>query len=62
MIGYLYWSLLDNFEWDHGTAPHFGLAAVDAIGRERHPRPAADRLARICREKRSVAGQRLSPS
>jgi beta-glucosidase len=55
VVGYLYWSLLDNFEWDHGTAPHFGLAAVDATTQERHPRPAAEQFARVCREHRLVA-------
>jgi beta-glucosidase len=56
VTGYLYWSLMDNFEWDLGMAPHFGLAAIDPTTQERRPRPAAKRLARICRENRLVAG------
>lgn len=29
LIGYLHWSLLDNFEWKFGWWPQFGLVAVD---------------------------------
>jgi beta-glucosidase len=27
--GYLHWSLLDNFEWEFGYWPHYGLVSVD---------------------------------
>jgi beta-glucosidase len=39
--GYLHWSLLDNFEWDKGFWPRFGLAAVDYKSKERTLRPSA---------------------
>lgn len=39
--GYLHWSLLDNFEWDKGKWPRFGLVEVDYTTLERHLRPSA---------------------
>jgi beta-glucosidase len=48
--GYLYWSLLDNFEWDKGFWPRFGLVAVDYKTLERTIRPSALAYARICQE------------
>lgn len=33
--GYVYWSLLDNYEWWHGYRPTFGLIAVDRTTQER---------------------------
>ena len=39
--GYLHWSLLDNFEWDKGKWPRFGLVAVDYKTSKRTLRPSA---------------------
>ncbi len=49
---YLYWSLLDNFEWTSGYAKHFGLVAVDLKTFKRTVKPSALHLGAIARSKR----------
>jgi len=46
--GYLYWSLLDNFEWDKGFWPRFGLVEIDYKTLERKIRPSAYEYAKTC--------------
>lgn len=46
LIGYLHWSLLDNFEWEKGFWPRFGLVEVDYATMKRKPRASALALAR----------------
>ncbi|MBS1958288.1 MAG: family 1 glycosylhydrolase [Bdellovibrionales bacterium] len=39
VVGYLHWSLTDNFEWAEGLSPRFGLVEMDYKTLERKPRP-----------------------
>lgn len=39
--GYFYWSLIDNFEWDKGFKPRFGLVEINYSNMKRIPRPSA---------------------
>jgi beta-glucosidase len=38
---YLYWTLLDNFEWSLGYRPKFGMVGVDRQTFARRPKPSA---------------------
>ncbi|MBR7926874.1 glycoside hydrolase family 1 protein [Aerococcaceae bacterium zg-ZUI334] len=39
LMGYLYWSLLDNFEWQKGFGMKFGLIGVDRENKARQIKP-----------------------
>lgn len=47
--GYLYWSLLDNFEWDKGFKPRFGLINIDYKTQKRTVRKSARKFAQVCK-------------
>jgi beta-glucosidase len=46
---YLYWSLIDNFEWAAGTTARFGLAETNYTTQQRTVRQSAEAFARACR-------------
>jgi beta-glucosidase len=48
--GYCHWSLLDNFEWDSGFTPRFGLYEMDYKSLKRIPRPSALLYSKIAGE------------
>jgi beta-glucosidase len=45
--GFIYWSALDNFEWQLGYAPRFGLIEVDRVTQRRTVRPSGRHLAEL---------------
>ena len=47
--GYFHWSLMDNFEWEKGFKPRFGLIEIDYKTLERKLRPSATYYAEICK-------------
>jgi beta-glucosidase len=49
VAGYLYWSLMDNFEWDKGFRPRFGLIEIDYNTYKRTARESAGKFAQICK-------------
>ncbi len=49
VLGYLHWSLMDNFEWIFGFEPQLGLMSVDRTTFDRTRKPSADVYERIVR-------------
>lgn len=48
--GFMYWSLLDNYEWAHGYTKRFGLIEINYETKERIVRPSAYEYKKICEE------------
>ena len=49
ILGYFYWSLMDNYEWDQGFRPRFGLIEVDYRTYKRTVRESAKHFASVCK-------------
>jgi beta-glucosidase len=49
VLGYYYWSLMDNYEWFAGYGPRFGLIAVDRTTQRRSIKPSGLVLGEIAR-------------
>lgn len=49
--GFFAWSLMDNYEWNHGMGMRFGLYAVDATTKARSMRDAGEVYARMSKER-----------
>ena len=49
--GYFYWSFMDNFEWDKGFGPKFGLVEINYKNFQRKPRKSAHVYGYISKEK-----------
>jgi len=47
--GYFHWSLVDNFEWNGGWTPRFGLWELDRKSQTRTKRLSADIYTEICK-------------
>ena len=45
--GYMYWSYVDNYEWNHGLDMRFGLYGLDAVTKDRVERPVTGRYRTI---------------
>jgi beta-glucosidase len=54
LIGYLHWSLIDNFEWAYGKWPRFGLAGINYATGERKLRPSAIWFGQIIKKIRGL--------
>lgn len=54
VLGYIHWSLLDNFEWSSGYVPRFGLVDVDRETFRRTPKPSLAAYRQLIGEMRAT--------
>lgn len=54
LIGYLHWSLTDNFEWAYGKWPRFGLVSLDYTTGKRELRQSAVWFGRVIKRLRGL--------
>jgi beta-glucosidase len=62
VLGYLHWTLLDNFEWVFGYDVKLGLVAVDRTTFARTPKPSAAVYARVARANDVTPGVTTAPT
>jgi beta-glucosidase len=60
LIGYIHWSLIDNFEWHYGYDPKFGLFDFDRQTFERVPKPSTKVYAQLIKDWNLELGKDLT--
>lgn len=61
VLGYLYWSLTDNFEWSEGLRPRFGLVGIDYATQQRKIRPSYYYFQKLIRDNPGARITQLTP-
>lgn len=59
VTGYCHWSLMDNFEWDKGYSPRFGLYEVVYSTQARNLRASAEWFSSVTRQNRFSSTKKL---